>query len=206
MHFASSTGERPLLVISTAALTRRTRRGCSGDHASALLPAALAFDLMGGRAVLGHAPGHADVAAVAAEEFPVRQPRGFGDGLDPPGDLGLRKPEDFVIGIGSRRPDGGEGLHGGGGDGDHRALGLSVGLGADHGDAAGVVLPAPHVAPDECPYECLSPASAGMATKAKSNLSFFSVFRRFEAAAAPAVSENLDFSSPLSWIRYGCGW
>ena len=33
--------------------------GVAAHHAAALLPAALAFDLMGGRAVLGHPPGHA---------------------------------------------------------------------------------------------------------------------------------------------------
>ena len=30
--------------------------GVAADHAAALLPAALAFDLMGGRSVLGHNP------------------------------------------------------------------------------------------------------------------------------------------------------
>ena len=49
--------------------------GVAAHHAAALLPAALAFDLMGGRAVLGHAPGHAHPPAVAAEEPPVGQPR-----------------------------------------------------------------------------------------------------------------------------------
>ena len=33
--------------------------GVAADHAAALFPAALAFDLVGGRAILGHAPGHA---------------------------------------------------------------------------------------------------------------------------------------------------
>ena len=46
--------------------------GVAADHATALLPAALALDLVGGSAVLGHAPGHADAAAVAAEELPIR--------------------------------------------------------------------------------------------------------------------------------------
>ena len=45
--------------------------GVAADHAAALLPAALALDLVGGRAVLGHAAGHADAPAVAAEELPV---------------------------------------------------------------------------------------------------------------------------------------
>ena len=63
--------------------------GVASDHAAALLPAALALDLVGGRAVLGHAPGHAHPPAVAAEEFPVSQAGGFGDHLHPPGDLRL---------------------------------------------------------------------------------------------------------------------
>ena len=33
--------------------------GVAADHAAALFPAALAFYLVGGRAILGHAPGHA---------------------------------------------------------------------------------------------------------------------------------------------------
>ena len=41
------------------------------DHAAALLPTALAFDLVGGRAVLGHAAGPAHPPAVAAEELPI---------------------------------------------------------------------------------------------------------------------------------------
>ena len=47
--------------------------GVAADHAAALLPAALAFDLVGGRAVLGHAVGHAHPSAVPAEEIPVGQ-------------------------------------------------------------------------------------------------------------------------------------
>ena len=105
--------------------------GVAADHAAALLPAALALDLVGGSAVLGHAPGHADAAAVAAEELPVLQPRGFGDGLDPPGDLGLRPPEHFLLAGHAGRPDGGKRVHGGGSDGHHRALGLGVGLRTD---------------------------------------------------------------------------
>ena len=46
--------------------------GVAADHAAALLPAALPFDLVSGRAVLGHAPRHADAPAVAAEELPIR--------------------------------------------------------------------------------------------------------------------------------------
>ena len=77
--------------------------GVASDHAAALLPAALALDLVGGGAVLGHAPCHAHAPAVAAEELPVGQPRGFGDGLHPAGDLGLRQPEYFLIAAGARR-------------------------------------------------------------------------------------------------------
>ena len=44
---------------------------------------------------------------------------------------------------------GGERPHGGGSDGHHRALGLGVGLGADHGDPAASVLPALDVAPGQ---------------------------------------------------------
>ena len=43
----------------------------AADHAAALLPAALAFDLVGGGAVLSHAPCHAHPPAVAAEELPI---------------------------------------------------------------------------------------------------------------------------------------
>ena len=45
--------------------------GVAADRAAALLPAALAFDLVGGRAVLGHPPGHAHPPAVPAEELPI---------------------------------------------------------------------------------------------------------------------------------------
>ena len=67
--------------------------GVAADHAAALFPTALAFDLVGGRAVLGHAAGHAHPTAVAAEVFPVGQARGFGNRLHPPGDLRFRQPE-----------------------------------------------------------------------------------------------------------------
>ena len=46
--------------------------GIAANHATTLFPAALAFDLVGGRAVLGHAPRHADAPAVAAEVLPIR--------------------------------------------------------------------------------------------------------------------------------------
>ena len=118
------------------------RRGCvAADHAAALFPAALAFDLVGGRAVLGPAAGHADALAVAAEEPPVDQARGFGDRLHPPGDLRFRQPEDFFVAGHPRRSYRVKSIHRGGGDGDHGALGLHVGLGADHGDAAATVVP-----------------------------------------------------------------
>jgi len=123
--------------------------GVAADHAAALLPAALAFDLVGGGAVLGHAPGHAHPPAVAAEELPIVQPRGPGDGLDPPGDLRLRQPEHLHLTTSARRPDGGKRPHGGGGDGHHGALGLGVGLGAYDGDAARSIVPALDVAPGQ---------------------------------------------------------
>ena len=41
--------------------------------------------------------GHADAPAVAVEDLPICNPHGFGDGLHPPGDLGLRQPEDFLV-------------------------------------------------------------------------------------------------------------
>ena len=50
--------------------------GVAADHAATLFPEPLAFDLVGGRSVLSHAPSHADAPAVAAEELPVRQPGG----------------------------------------------------------------------------------------------------------------------------------
>ena len=75
--------------------------GVAADHAAALFPAALAFDLVGGRAVLGHA----DAPAVAAEELPISQPRGFGDRFHPPGDLGLRQPEHILVTATIRRAE-----------------------------------------------------------------------------------------------------
>ena len=116
--------------------------GVAADHAAALFPAALAFDLVGGRVVLGHA----DAPAVPAEELPVGQTGGFGDDLHPPGDLRLRQPEHLHLTTHARRPDGVQGPHGGGGDGHYGALGFGVGLGADHGDAAAAVVPALGVA------------------------------------------------------------
>ena len=71
--------------------------GVAADHAAALFPAALAFDLVGGRAILGHAPGHAHPPAVAAEELPIGKTRGFGNGLHPAGDLGFRQPEHLLM-------------------------------------------------------------------------------------------------------------
>ena len=77
------------------------------------------------------------------------QPRSPSDGLHAPGDLGLRKPEHPRLATSACRPDGGEGLHGGGGDGHHRALSLGIGLRTDYRDAAAAVLPALHVAPGQ---------------------------------------------------------
>ena len=54
-----------VLIIDTAEPIRRTRRGVAAGHAAALLPAALAFDLVGGRAVLGHAP------SITTTDFPI---------------------------------------------------------------------------------------------------------------------------------------
>ena len=108
--------------------------GVASDHAAALLPAALALDLVGGRAVLGHA----DAAAVAVEELPVGRPRDLGNDLHPPGDLGLRQPEHLLVAGQARRPDGGKRIHGRGSDGHHRAL--VVGLGTDVGDAGRTVV------------------------------------------------------------------
>ena len=66
-------------------------------HAAALLPTPLPFDLVVGRAVLGHAPRHAHPPAVAAETLPVGQSGGFGGHLHPTGDLGLRQPEYLLL-------------------------------------------------------------------------------------------------------------
>ena len=67
--------------------------GVAADHAAALFPAALAFYLVGGRAILGHA----HPPAVAAEELPIGKIRGFGNGLHPAGDLGFRQPEHLLM-------------------------------------------------------------------------------------------------------------
>ena len=67
--------------------------GVAADHAAALFPAALAFYLVGGRAILGHA----HPPAVAAEELPIGKTRGFGNGLHPAGDLGFRQPEHLLM-------------------------------------------------------------------------------------------------------------
>ena len=99
-------------------------------------------------------------------------PRGPGDGLHPPGDLRLRPPEHLLPATNPLRPDGGKRGHGGGGDGHHGALGLGVGLGADHGDAAAAVVPALHVAPGEGDGFRAAQAGVGQdtATRATSNL------------------------------------
>ena len=51
-------GDVPTLVQIPQSRSGEFAAGVAADHAAALLPAALAFDLMGGLAVLGHAPGH----------------------------------------------------------------------------------------------------------------------------------------------------
>ena len=104
---------------------------------------------MGGRAVLGHAPCHADPPTVAAEELPVGQPRGFGGRLDPPVGLRFRQPEHVHLTTNVHRPDSVQSLYGGGGDGHHGALGFDVGLGANHGDTAAAVVPTLYVAPGQ---------------------------------------------------------
>ena len=82
--------ERGSLSLANAAVGARIplqipqRRPCgfaagvAADHAAALLPAALALDLVGGRAVLGHAPCHAHPPTVATEELPVSLSKGGG--------------------------------------------------------------------------------------------------------------------------------
>ena len=84
------------MIYSSAMLNRRTHCGCSGRPCRLPVSSALAFDLVGGRAVLGHAASHAHPPAVAAEELPVRQTGGLGDYLHPPGDLRFRQPEDLI--------------------------------------------------------------------------------------------------------------
>ena len=160
------------------------------DHAAALLPAALAFNLVGGSAVLGHAPGHPP--AVAAEKLPVGKASGLGNRLHPPGNLRLRQPEHFLIAGRGCRPDGVQRPHGGGGDDHHGALGFGVGLGAGHGDAVAAVVPALHVATvrDEA-SERQSSASDSTATRATSN------FSRWAACSGvskprPAAKAGLD--------------
>ena len=73
--------------------------GVVADHAAVLFPATLALDLVGGRAVLGHAAGHVHSPAVATEELPVDQSSGPGNHLDPPGDLRFRQPEYPLIAV-----------------------------------------------------------------------------------------------------------
>ena len=57
--------------------------GVAADHTAALLPAALALDPVGGRAVLGHAPCHAHPLAVAAEVLPIGKTCRLGNSLHP---------------------------------------------------------------------------------------------------------------------------
>ena len=122
--------------------------GVAAHHAAALLPAALAFDLVGGRAVLGHPPGHARPLwplknsqsaspAALAITFTSRSicdsdsPNTF---CPPPTPIGRMASKARMAA---------------GGDGHHGTLGLRVGLGADHGDAAAAVVPVLQVAPGQ---------------------------------------------------------
>lgn len=57
---------------------------------------------------------HAHPPAVTTEETPVGQRRGPGDGLEPPSDLGLRQPDDFLPAANTIRPDAIQRPHGGG--------------------------------------------------------------------------------------------
>ena len=102
---------RPSLTLLQIA-QRRTGgfpAGVATHHAAALLPAALALDLVGGGAILGHAPGHALPAAVTTEELPIGQSGGTSYGLHTPGDLRFRQPKYFLINVNTRRPDGVQG-------------------------------------------------------------------------------------------------
>ena len=90
VHFANW----PLVVERLQVPQRRPgglTAGVAADHAATPLPAALALDLVGGRAVLGHAPRHAHPPAVAAEELPIRQAGGTSYGLHPPGEVVSRQ-------------------------------------------------------------------------------------------------------------------
>ena len=174
-------------TTSTAARTRRTRRGCSGRPCRRPASSGPGARSRGWGAVVGHAAGHADSPAVAAEELPILQPRGLGDGLDSPGDLGLGQPEHPHITASADRPDSGERVHGGGRDGHSGALGLGVGLRADHGDAAGAVVPALHVAPSQRRrLGAPQPRVGEHGHQGHVKLGpFRGPFRGFEAAAAP---------------------
>ena len=79
-----------------------------------------------------------------AETLPASQARGLRHGVHPAGNLGSRQPEHPLGLADAHRSDGVRGPHGDGRDGHDRALGLRIGLGADHGDAAAAVVPARH--------------------------------------------------------------
>ena len=60
--FDADFGAAVLVVMLLQVVQRRAcgfAAGVAADHAAALFPAALAFDLVVGRTVLGHTPGHA---------------------------------------------------------------------------------------------------------------------------------------------------
>ena len=171
----------------------------------ALLPAALAFDFVGGRAVLGHTTGHAHPSAVAAEGLPVRQPRGPRNHLHPPGDLRLRQPEHLLLATSAQWPDGIQGRHGGGRDGDHGATSsLHIGLGADDGDATAAVVPALHVAPGE--RLSLGAAQSGVGQRRHQGQvepgPLGGLLRRFEASTAKA---GLDGGGECADLSLGPG-
>ena len=86
--------------------------GVAAHHAAALLPAALAFDLVGE----GPFWGHAHPPAVAAEELSVGQPRGFRDNPF------TRRAICDSDNQNTRGPYGTQNSRGGGGNGHHGAL------------------------------------------------------------------------------------
>ena len=104
-------------------------------------------------------------------------------------------PNTFSVTASPRRPDGVQRLHGGGGDGHHRALGLGVGLRTDDGDAAGAVVPALHVAPGQ--RSRLGAAQSGVGQRCHQGQvklrPLLGLLGCFNAAAAPA---GLDGGEP----------
>ena len=96
-------------------------------------------------------------------------------------------PNTFSSLASARRPDGVQSLHGGRGDGDHRASSLHIGLGANHGNAAAAVSPsaARHPRSARLLRNAAIPRSDSTATRARSKRARWAACRgRFEAAAA----------------------